>query len=121
MFLIGIYSPKHAIAHHPGCSSLPLLRRCNKQRGTQGKLLYGHAENAGFHNTGARDELNSKRINGAALEMIMRDVLHGMQGFTTEVCSGSETGRMEILAVEEAENTVQEKATVIPFPGTDQK
>ena len=46
----------------------------------------------------------------------MRDVLHGMNGFTTEVSSGSETGRMEILAVEEAENTVREKATVIPFP-----
>ena len=76
--------------------------------------------NAGFHNTGARDKLNSKRINGVALEMIMRDVLHGMQGFTTEVSSGSETGRMEILAVEEAENTEQ-KATVIPFPGSNRK
>jgi len=52
--------------------------------------------------------------------MIMRDVLHGMQGFTTEVSSGSETGRMEILAVEEAENTEQ-KATVIPFPGSNRK
>ena len=64
--------------------------------------------------------MNSKRINGVALEMIMRDVLHGMQGFTTEVSSGSETGRMEILAVEEAENTEQ-KATVIPFPGSNRK
>jgi len=41
--------------------------------------------------------LNSKRINGAALD-------------------GSEMGRMEIIAVEEAENSSQEKATVIPFP-----
>lgn len=73
---------------------------------------------AGYHNTGVRNKLDSKRINGAALEMIMRDVLHGMQGFTTEVCSGSEAGRMEILAVEEAENSVQENATVIPFPET---
>lgn len=61
--------------------------------------------------------MNNKRINGVALEMIMRDVLHGMNGFTTEVCSGSETGRMEILAVEEAENSVQQIATVIAFPG----
>ena len=121
MFLIDNYYPRLTITHHPGCSSLPLQRRCNKQRKTQGKLLYVHAENAGFSTAGARDKLNSKRINGAALEMIMRDVLHGMQGFTTEVCSGSETGRMEILAVEEAENTAQEKATVIPFPVTDQK
>ena len=73
---------------------------------------------AGYHNTGVRNQLDSKRINGAALEMIMRDVLHGMQGFTTEVCSGSEAGRMEILAVEEAENSVLENATVIPFPET---
>ena len=73
---------------------------------------------AGYHNTGVRNKLDSKRINGAALEMIMRDVLHGMQGFTTEVCSGSEAGRMEILAVEEAENSVLENATVIPFPET---
>jgi len=60
--------------------------------------------------------LNTKRINGVALELIMRDVLDGMQGFTSDACSGSETGRMEILAVEEAENTVAEQATVIPFP-----
>jgi hypothetical protein len=62
--------------------------------------------------------LNSKRINGAALEMIMHDVLHGINGFTNEVCSGSETGKMEIIAVEEADNNVREKATVIPFPDT---
>ena len=65
--------------------------------------------------------MNSKRINGAALEMIMRDVLHGMHGFTTEVCSGSETGRMEILAVEEAVNTAPEQANVIPFPHRTRK
>jgi hypothetical protein len=68
-----------------------------------------------------RNKLNSKRINGAALEMIMRDVMHGMQGFTTEVCSGSEAGRMEILAVEDAENCAQTNATVIPFPVTGMK
>ena len=62
--------------------------------------------------------MNSKRINGAALEMIMQDVLQGMNGFTKEVCSGSETGKMEIIAVEEAENNVRKRATVIPFPET---
>ena len=55
-----------------------------------------------FYEPGANHTLNSKRINGAALEMIMRDVLHGMHGFTNEVCRGSEMGRMEIIAVEEA-------------------
>ena len=65
--------------------------------------------------------MNSKRINGAALELIMRDVLQGMSGFTTEVCSGSETGRMDIVAVEEAENSTLDRATVIPFPGAGKK
>lgn len=51
----------------------------------------------------------------------MRDVLHGMQGFTTEICSGSEAGKMEILAVEDAENSAQANATVIPFPATGMK
>ena len=48
----------------------------------------------------------------------MRDVLHGMNGFTNEVCSGSETAKMEIIAVEDAGNDPRETATVIPFPGT---
>lgn len=47
----------------------------------------------------------------------MRDVLQGMLGLTHEACSGSETAKMEILAVEKAENTAQHTATVIPFPG----
>jgi hypothetical protein len=48
--------------------------------------------------------------------MIMRDVMQGMLGFTHETCRGSETAKMEILAVEEAENSTQPSATVIPFP-----
>ena len=63
----------------------------------------------------------SKRINGTALEMIMRDVLHGMHGFTNEVCRGSETASMEILAVEETANADQAEAVVIPFPGAKNK
>ena len=46
----------------------------------------------------------------------MRDVMQGMLGFTHETCCGSETAKMEILAVEEAENSTQDSATVIPFP-----
>ena len=68
-----------------------------------------------------RDKLNNKRINGAALEMIMRDVLDGMSGFTCGACCGSDTGRMEILAVEEAVNTTQDSSNVIPFPGRASK
>ena len=51
----------------------------------------------------------------------MRDVMHGMLGFTHETCSGSEMAKMEILAVEEAENTAPHTATVIPFPGAYKK
>jgi len=97
---------------------LTARRRCNIQRTTEHPLPQRHAEKTDFHSPGATDKLNSKRINGAALEMIMQDVLQGMNGFTNEVCSGSETGKMEIIAVEEAENNPREKATVIPFPGT---
>jgi len=63
----------------------------------------------------------SKRINGTALEMIMRDVLHGIHGFTNEVCRGSEASSMEILAIEKPANTDQTEAVVIPFPGSDKK
>jgi hypothetical protein len=61
--------------------------------------------------------LKNRRINGNALEMIMRDVMHGMLCFTNESCRDSEPAKMDILAVEEAENTVTQTATVIPFPG----
>jgi len=48
--------------------------------------------------------------------MIMRDVMQGMIGFTQEACCGSEMAKMEILAVEEAENYTQQSAAIIPFP-----
>jgi len=64
------------------------------------------------------NKLNNKRINGAALEMIMRDVLDGMFDFTRRTCCGSETGKMEIIAVEKTVNssTPKQPAKVIPFP-----
>jgi hypothetical protein len=61
--------------------------------------------------------LKNRRINGNALEMIMRDVMQGMLCFTNENCRDSESAKMDILAVEEAENTATQTATVIPFPG----
>ena len=65
------------------------------------------------------NKLNSKRINGAALELIMRDVLDGMFDFTHQACCGCETAKMEIIAVEKDVNSTASKqpATVIPFPG----
>ena len=64
------------------------------------------------------NKLNSKRINGAALEMIMRDVLDGMFDFTHQVCRGSETAKMEIIAVEKPVNSsdTAPPANVIQFP-----
>ena len=47
----------------------------------------------------------------------MRDVMQGMLCFTNESCRDSESAKMDILAVEEAENTATHSATVIPFPG----
>jgi len=61
--------------------------------------------------------LKNRRINGIALEMIMRDVMQGMLCFTGESCRDSESGKMDIIAVEEAENTTTQTAIVIPFPG----
>lgn len=63
----------------------------------------------------------SQRINGAALEMIMQDVLHGMHEFTSEVCSGSETATMEIIAVEKADHSQPDTACIISFPARGRK
>lgn len=66
-----------------------------------------------------QNKLNSKRIDGAALELIMRDVLDGIFDFTSQACSGSETATMEIVAVEapdEADSPAR-SAAVIPFRG----
>lgn len=51
----------------------------------------------------------------------MRDVMQGMLGFTHETCRDSESANMDILAVEEAEKTATQTATVIPFPGKIKK
>ncbi len=56
-----------------------------------------------------------KRINGAALEMIMQDVLKGMVEFTHGTCAGSEAANMEIVAVEKAENISREASNILPF------
>ena len=42
----------------------------------------------------------AQRIDGAALESIMQDVLQGIQEFTSEACLCGDTAGMEILAVE---------------------
>lgn len=58
---------------------------------------------------------NNKRINGNALEMIMRDVLAGMEEFTCDVCRNSQTGGLEIIALEQHCEVNETVAAVIPF------
>ncbi len=57
-----------------------------------------------------------RRINGTALELIMQDVLRGMQDFTSDTCRGCDTAGMEIIAVEEADNPAPGPARLLSFP-----
>jgi hypothetical protein len=57
-----------------------------------------------------------RRINGAALETIMQDVLRGMQEFTRDACSGCDAANLEILGVEEAGDASVLTADVLTFP-----
>ncbi len=61
------------------------------------------------------NKLKDKNINGAALEMIMHDVLNGMVDFTHDICAGSDAANMEIVAVEDR----REPSNILPFPRTD--
>ena len=63
-----------------------------------------------------RNGQQGRRINGTALEMIMRDVLTGMQEFTAEACRVCDAANLEILGVEQAGNASIRSADVIPFP-----
>ncbi len=60
-------------------------------------------------------KLKDKKINGAALEMIMHDVLNGMVEFTHVICAGSDAANMEIVTVEDQ----CEPSNILPFPRTD--
>ncbi|HUT40840.1 MAG TPA: hypothetical protein VM011_05800 [Gammaproteobacteria bacterium] len=57
-----------------------------------------------------------RRINGAALEIIMQDVLRGIQDFTRDACCGCHATSLEILGVEDAGNAAVRTAEVLPFP-----
>ena len=54
----------------------------------------------------------AQRIDGAALESIMQDVLQGIREFTSEACLCGDTTGMEILAVEKPDNP---GADIIPL------
>ncbi|MDH3980676.1 MAG: hypothetical protein OEU91_09225 [Gammaproteobacteria bacterium] len=65
------------------------------------------------------NKLKDKKINGAALEMIMFDVLKGMVEFTHDTCAGSDAANMEIVAVEESRYSRPESVNILPFPDPD--
>ncbi len=60
--------------------------------------------------------MKAKKINNNALELIMRDVLHGMADFTRDASCGSQLGNLEIVAVESPYGQGQETARILPFP-----
>ncbi len=57
---------------------------------------------------------NDKRISGAALELIMQDVLDGMQNFTQDICSQCTHAHIDIVTVERSSNSC-EAAVILPF------
>ena len=62
------------------------------------------------------NSMKGKKINNNALEVIMRDVLHGMAEFTRDNSCGSQLGSLEIVAVENPENRPQATARILSFP-----
>ena len=61
--------------------------------------------------------LKTKKINSDTLELIMRDVLHGMADFTEDSSCGSQLVYLEIIAVESPDNQKPATASILPFPG----
>ena len=64
------------------------------------------------------NSMKGKKINNNALEVIMRDVLHGMSDFTRDASCGSQLGNLEITAVENPDRPQLATARILPFPGT---
>jgi hypothetical protein len=60
--------------------------------------------------------MKDRRINGQALENIMRDVLEGMQDLTCDVSARSEPGVLTVLSVERPGCQQTPMASIIPFP-----
>ncbi len=65
--------------------------------------------------------MKDRRINGQALESIMRDVLEGMQDLTCGVSAGSVAGEMTVLSVEKPAGQQTPMARIISFPIRDRR
>jgi hypothetical protein len=66
-----------------------------------------------------QDKARNRRINGAALESIMQDVLRGMQEFTHDVCCGSDASGLEIIAVEDPGEPARREAEILHYRARD--
>lgn len=58
---------------------------------------------------------NTMRINGATLELIMRDVLYGVRDFTCEANRDSQPCKMDIISVEKEAANLRHTAQILPF------
>ena len=57
-----------------------------------------------------------RELGGYALEMIMRDVLEGLQEFTRKVNLECRSGRVEILGIENGHSKKMPSARILYFP-----
>jgi hypothetical protein len=71
--------------------------------------------------TPINNAMNSKRINGNALEQIMNDVLSGMTEFTHQSCRYCHAADLEIISIEKGHAGQQESAVVLAFPLANRK
>lgn len=62
------------------------------------------------------DETDPKRNHNDVLELVMRDVLAGMRGFTLGTSRNGPTGGLEIIGIERDRDTLPAAARIIPFP-----
>ncbi len=76
-----------------------------------GQGRQGPETGSGMHN-----KLKDRRIRGAALEMIMKDVLEGMVDFTHDTCAGSDTAGLEIVTIEKARTVSRRPSNIVRFP-----
>lgn len=60
-------------------------------------------------------KLNNKRINGNTLELIMRDVLYGVQDYICDASQNSRPCQLDILSVEKESANKRQSAQIIPF------
>jgi len=64
---------------------------------------------------------NNRRINGNTLELIMRDVLYGVQDYICDAGQDSQPCQLDILSVEKESAHERQSAQIIPFRKSENK